>query len=61
VTPLGPDQHAAADDGLAATLADRCRFVLDEASWLAFEQALKRPIQAKPRLLQLLREPGVLD
>jgi len=34
----------------AQTLADRRRFVLDEARWLAFEQALDRPIQARPRL-----------
>jgi uncharacterized protein (DUF1778 family) len=65
VTPLGPDQHAAADAGATAvaampTLADRRRFVLDEAQWLAFAQALERPVQAKPRLRKLLREPGAL-
>lgn len=49
--------------GVAAAnqaLADRRRFVLSEAQWQAFEQALDRPVQAKPRLKQLLSEPGVL-
>ena len=41
-------------------LADRRHFVLDEAQWQAFEQALDRPVQAKPRLKQLLNEPGLL-
>lgn len=41
-------------------LADRRHFVLDEAQWQAFEQALDRPVQAKPRLKQLLGEPGLL-
>ena len=44
----------------AQTLADRRRFVLDEAQWLAFEQALDRPVQARPRLEKLLGEPGAL-
>ena len=42
-------------------LADRRHFALDEAQWLAFEQALDRPVQLKPRLQQLLSTPGVLD
>jgi len=42
------------------TLADRRRFVLDEAQWQAFEQALDAPVQTKPRLKQLLSEPGAL-
>ena len=41
-------------------LADRRHFVLDEAQWQAFEQALDRPVQAKPRIKQLLSEPGLL-
>lgn len=41
-------------------LADRRRFVLDEQQWQAFEQALERPVQTKPRLKQLLSDPGVL-
>lgn len=52
------------DAGLVAaaqTLADRRRFVLDEAQWQAFQQALDKPVQGKPRLGALLREPGVLD
>ena len=42
-------------------LADRRRFVLNDEQWQAFQQALDRPVQAKPRLKQLLSEPGVLD
>ena len=52
------------DAGVVAanqTLADRRQFVLGEAQWLAFQAALDAPTQAKPRLKQLLIEPGVLD
>lgn len=42
-------------------LADRHRFELSDAQWDAFQQALDRPVQAKPRLGQLLGEPGILD
>lgn len=45
----------------AQTLADRRQFVLSEAQWQAFQDALDRPVQSKPRLKKLLREPGVLD
>ena len=31
-------------------LADRRRFGLDDERWQAFQQALDRPVQAKPRL-----------
>jgi len=41
-------------------LAERRHFVLNDAQWQAFEQALDRPVQAKPRLQKLLSEPGVL-
>jgi uncharacterized protein (DUF1778 family) len=44
----------------AQTLADRRQFVLDETQWQAFQEALDRPVQSKPRLKNLLREPGVL-
>ncbi len=44
----------------AQTLADRRQFVLDETQWQAFQEALGRPVQSKPRLKKLLREPGVL-
>ena len=44
----------------AQTLADRRRFVLDDTQWQAFQEALDRPVQSKPRLKKLLREPGVL-
>ncbi len=45
----------------AQTLADRRQFVLDEAQWQAFQAALDRPVQHKPRLKKLLGESGVLD
>ncbi len=51
------------DAGVVAanqTLADRRHFVLDDAQWQAFQAALDAPTQAKPRLKQLLNEPGVL-
>ena len=51
------------DAGVTAaeqTLADRRHFVLDESQWQAFQEALDRPVQSKPRLKKLLREPGLL-
>ncbi len=45
----------------AQALAERRRFELDEAQWQAFQEALDRPVQSRPRLEKLLREPGVLD
>jgi len=42
-------------------LANRCHFGLDNAQWEMFQQALDRPVQAKPRLKKLLTQPGVLD
>ncbi len=42
-------------------LSDRRHFVIDEAQWQAFQQALDRPVQTKPRLKKLLSQPGVLD
>lgn len=44
----------------AQALADRRRFELGEAQWQAFQEALDRPVQSKPRLKKLLSEPGVL-
>ncbi len=44
----------------AQTLADRRHFTLNEPQWQAFQAALDRPTQNKPRLKQLLQEPGVL-
>jgi uncharacterized protein (DUF1778 family) len=43
------------------THPDRHQFVLDETRWQAFQEALDRPVQGKPRLKKLLNEPGVLD
>lgn len=45
----------------AQTLADRRQFMLDEAQWQAFQEALDRPVRHKPRLKRLLRKPGILD
>jgi uncharacterized protein (DUF1778 family) len=41
-------------------LADRQRFELDEEEWKAFEKALDRPVQEKPRLEELLLNSGTL-
>lgn len=41
-------------------LADRSHFILDEAQWQLFEEALDRPVQSKPRLSKLLG-PGLRD
>ena len=52
------------DAGVTAAqqaLASRRQFVLDETQWQAFQEALDRPVQSKPRLKKLLNEPGVLD
>lgn len=52
------------DAGITAAnqaLANRHHFVLDDEKWAAFQQALNRPVQAKPRLKKLLSDPGVLD
>lgn len=52
------------DAGITAAnqaLADRRHFALSDAQWDEFEQALDRPVHAKPRLHQLLSKPGVLD
>ncbi|MBK1617728.1 hypothetical protein CKO42_04515 [Lamprobacter modestohalophilus] len=52
------------DAGITAAnqaLAARHRFVLDEAGWQAFHEALDRPVQHKPELKRLLSEPGLLD
>ncbi len=52
------------DAGITAAnqaLAERRHFELDDAQWAVFQQALDRPVEAKPRLRKLLSEPGVLD
>jgi uncharacterized protein (DUF1778 family) len=52
------------EQGLAAaagTLADRRLFLLNETRWQAFLDALDRPAKDRPRLQQLLTEPGFLD
>lgn len=51
------------DAGITAAnqaLADRRHFLLKDAQWDAFQQALDRPVQDKQRLNKLLSEPGVL-
>lgn len=52
------------DAGVSAAiqaLADRRQFALDDDAWRAFQAALDRPVQHKPRLEKLLNEPRVLD
>jgi uncharacterized protein (DUF1778 family) len=51
------------DAGIVAanqTLAARVRFELAPQQWAAFEAALDQPVTAKPRLTQLLNQPGLL-
>ena len=42
------------------TLADRLRFELAPGQWEIFQAALDRPVKAKPKLMKLLNEPGLL-
>ena len=52
------------DVGITAAnqaLADRRLFALDDTQWAAFELALDRPVQDKPRLKDLLSTPGLLE
>lgn len=44
----------------AQTLADRRKFVLNDAQWQEFQEALDRPVQSKSRLKKLLHVPGLL-
>jgi len=51
------------DAGIVAAnqmLADRLRFELPPDQWAAFQAALDRPVQAKPKLKTLLTQPGLL-
>ncbi|MDZ4254435.1 MAG: DUF1778 domain-containing protein [Sulfuritalea sp.] len=46
------------DSGLASaaeTLADRRLFILDDAQWAKFEEALNAPPRARPRLARLMK------
>jgi uncharacterized protein (DUF1778 family) len=38
-------------------LADRTQFVLDRNAWKAFTEALDRPAEVKPAVVELLRRP----
>lgn len=51
----------AATEAAADILADRRVFVLDEAGWQAFDQALERPAAEVSGLRELLSTPTVLD
>ncbi len=42
-------------------LADRRRFVFDDAAWSKFMAALDRPVSHKPRLKALLAEESIFD
>lgn len=51
------------DAGVVAAnqlLADRLRFELPPEQWAAFQAALDQPVTAKPKLSDLLNEPGLL-
>lgn len=41
----------------ARLLADRTQFVLSDKDWVAFSEALDRPAQADPVLVELFRRP----
>jgi uncharacterized protein (DUF1778 family) len=43
------------------TLADQRLFRLDNEQWKAFNDALDRPVAAKPRLARLLSDKSVLE
>ncbi len=52
------------DAGVAAAtaaLAERQLFLLPETDWLAFQEALDRPVNTRQNLQKLLTEPGLLD
>lgn len=52
------------DSGLAAaaeTLADRCKFSLDDKQWKAFVAALDAPSKRKPPLEALLRTKSDIE
>jgi uncharacterized protein (DUF1778 family) len=38
-------------------LADRTQFVLDRKAWKAFTEALDRPAEVKPAVVELIRRP----
>ena len=38
-------------------LADRTQFTLDERAWKAFAEALDRPAEVKPAVVDLMRRP----
>jgi len=43
------------------TLLDQRFFMVDELAWLAFQDALERPAQAKKGLPSLLAEPAIWE
>ena len=43
------------------TLLDQRLFMLDEQTWLAFQNALERPAQAMKNLQSLIAEPAVWE
>lgn len=50
-----------ATEAAADLLADRRAFVLDEAAWREFDEAMERPAVEVPGLHELLSAPTVLD
>lgn len=45
----------------AETLPDREHFLLDDAKWSAFQEALDAPVRHLPRLKQLLTERSTIE
>jgi uncharacterized protein (DUF1778 family) len=52
---------SAAREKAEETLADQTRFVLNDAQWKQFMEALDRPPRGKPRLRKLLAESHVAE
>jgi uncharacterized protein (DUF1778 family) len=51
----------AATEAAAGVLADRRAFVLDDAAWRVFDEALARPAGDVAGLRELLTTPTILD
>jgi uncharacterized protein (DUF1778 family) len=49
---------ASSIDRAKLLLADQTTFILTDQQWHSFVQALDQPVQPKPRLAELLRDPG---
>ena len=51
--------RAAALQIAESVLADRRRFVVDDAAWTAYQRALDAPAMIRPELVELFSEPDL--